>query len=277
MKISNIFIREERASGFTLVEMAMVLAIVALLLTGLVPTISSQLEQRKISETKSNLSEIQQALIGFALINGRLPCPSQSSLATGTANAGIEATIEVTIDSEQVNTCACVTAGGGIASADASRAACTTTSVTGVLPWATLGIPETDAWNRRFTYRVTTRFADEIKAKTTDCDPAVTAPAASSFALCSPGVPDILGAAGGTTIAADVPAVFVSHGMNGAGAFTSSGGDPLPASSNNDEKENSDNDGQFVSHEFTTEYDDLLGWISPSILFSKMVSAGKLP
>jgi prepilin-type N-terminal cleavage/methylation domain-containing protein len=268
MKISNIFIREVRASGFTLVEMAMVLAIVALLLTGLVPTISGQLEQRKISETKSKLSEIQQALIGFALINGRLPCPSQSSLATGTANAGIEATKD--------NTCACVTAGGGIASAEAGSVACTATSVTGVLPWATLGISETDAWGRRFTYRVTTRFADDIGIGTPGCNPEVTSPAASSFALCSPGVPDILAAAGGTTIGADVPAVFVSHGMNGAGAFTSSG-IQLTASSNSDEIENSNNDGQFVSHEFTTEYDDLLGWISPSILFSKMVSAGKLP
>lgn len=268
MKLTNAFTRKSGSPGFTLVEMAMVLAIVALLLTGLVPTISSQLEQRKISETKSKLLEIQQALIGFALINGRLPCPAQSSLATGAVNAGIETTKD--------NTCACVTAGGGIASADASRVACTATSVTGVLPWATLGISETDAWNRRFTYRVTTRFADEIAAGTTDCNPAVTAPSASSFALCSPGVPDILATAGGTTISADVPAVFVSHGMNGAGAFDSSGAQQ-PVSTNSDEAENSDNDGNFVSHEFSTEYDDLLGWISSSILFSKMVSAGKLP
>ncbi|GAB1233391.1 type II secretion system protein [Ferrigenium sp. UT5] len=267
MKLANTLIPENRVFGFTLVEMAMVLTIVALLLTGLVPTISSQLEQRKISETKSKLIDIQQALIGFALINGRLPCPSQSSLATGTADAGIEATI--------ANTCACVTAGGGVASADASRVACTATSVTGVLPWATLGISETDAWNRRFTYRVTKRFADEIAAGTTDCTPAVTAPAASSFALCSKGVPDIL-SAGSTPVAAAVPAVFVSHGMNGAGAFISNG-IQLTVSSNSDEVENSDNDKNFVSHEFTPGYDDLLGWIPSSILFSKMVSAGKLP
>ncbi len=258
-----------RIGGFTLVEMAMVLVIVALLLIGLMPTISSQIEQRRISETKSQLQETQQALIGFALINGRLPCPAQASLATGAANAGLEA--------RNGNTCGCVTSGGGVASA--SGVACdntTSTSVTGVLPWATLGISETDAWNRRFTYRVTTRFADEIVAGTTDCNPAVTAPITSSFALCSQGVPNILSASSGTTIAANVPAVFVSHGRNGAGAFDSRGSQ-LAESSNSDEKENSDNDGSFVSHEFTPEYDDLLGWISPAILFSKMVSADKLP
>lgn len=276
MKLANTLIPANRAAGFTLVEMAMVLAIVALLLTGLVPTISSQLEQRKISETKSKLIEIQQALIGFALINGRLPCPAQSSLATGTADAGIEA--RTTHTAPTTNTCACFTSGGGVAKASSNGGVdCTTsTSVTGVLPWATLGISETDAWDRRFTYRVTTSFADDIAAGTTDCNPAVTAPAASSFALCSPGVPVILASAGGTTISADLPAVFVSHGMNGAGAFTSNG-IQLTASGNSDEVENSDNDGTFVSHEFNTGYDDLLGWISPSILFSKMVSAGKLP
>ena len=66
-------------TGFTLVEMAMVLAIVTLLLTGLVPTISGQLEQRRSAETKRQLDEIQQALIGFVIIKGRLPCPATTS------------------------------------------------------------------------------------------------------------------------------------------------------------------------------------------------------
>lgn len=258
-----------RSHGFTLVEMAMVLAIVALLLTGLVPTISSQIEQRKISETKSQLQEIQQALIGFALINGRLPCPAQASLATGAADAGLEARVG--------NTCACVTAGGGVAKA--TGVACDNgqfDSVTGVLPWVTLGISETDAWNRRFTYQVTTHFADDIAANTTHCSPPATNPTASSFALCSKGVSDVLSSAGSGSIAKNVPAVFVSHGTNGAGAFDSTG-NQLAVSTNGDEADNSNNDTHFVSHEFTTGYDDLVGWISPSILFSKMVSAGKLP
>lgn len=257
-----------QAKGFTLVEMAIVLAIVTLLLTSLVPTISSQIEQRKISETKAKLIEIQQALIGFAIINGRLPCPAQSSLETGSANAGLEA--------RKDTTCACATAGGGIASADAARVACTSTSVMGVLPWASLGITETDAWDRRFTYRVTRNFADDIGVETPGCTPEVSSPTTSSFALCSPGVLNILASAGGTTIAPDVPAVFISHGMNGAGAYDSSG-TQFSASSNSDEIENSDNDASFVSHEFMTSYDDLLAWISPSILGSKMLAAGKLP
>ena len=64
----------QRQAGFTLIEMAMVLMIVALLLGGLLPTISSQAEQRHENDTRKQLDEIQQALIGFAIINGRLPC-----------------------------------------------------------------------------------------------------------------------------------------------------------------------------------------------------------
>ena len=62
--------------GFTLVEMAMVLIIVALLLGGLLPTVTSQLEQQRNNESSKQLAEIKEALIGYALINGRLPRPA---------------------------------------------------------------------------------------------------------------------------------------------------------------------------------------------------------
>ena len=57
--------RPLRASGFTLVEMAMVLLIVALLLSGLVPTITNQMEQQRSNEARKQLDEIQQALLQY--------------------------------------------------------------------------------------------------------------------------------------------------------------------------------------------------------------------
>ena len=57
--------------GFTLVEMAIVLVIVSLLLTGLVPTISSQIDQRQRNETRKQLDDIRDALLGFAITYGR--------------------------------------------------------------------------------------------------------------------------------------------------------------------------------------------------------------
>lgn len=125
--------RYKKALGFTLIEIAMVLMIVALILGGLLPTISGQIEQRRISETRKQLADIQQALIGYAVINKRLPCPANGTISTtpGVSN------------------------GAGIAAAN-----CPASSNGGVLPWITLGVSETDAWGNRFTYRVTPDFAN---------------------------------------------------------------------------------------------------------------------
>lgn len=254
------------AAGFSLVEIAIVLAIVGLLLGGLIPTLSAQMESQRINETRKQLDEIQQALVGYAIINGRLPCPAKATLATGLANAGEEATTG--------NSCACTASGSAVA--DNTATACTLSTVTGVLPWVTLGIKETDAWERRYTYRVTTHFADKI-ANTYVWGCGSPEPTQASFALCSPGVPDVDSAdSGGTAVADNVPAVFLSHGKNGAGAYLSNGAQ-LAVSTGNDEAENSDNDKDFVSHDITSNFDDLVFWLSPNTLFNRMVAAGKLP
>lgn len=242
--------------GFTLVEMAMVLMIVGLLLGGLIPTLTAQMESQRISETRKQLDEIQQALIGYAIINGRLPCPANPAIATGQANAGVEA----------VTGTACSTVANNAA--------------TGVLPWATLGVDETDAWGNRYTYRVTAIFADAISTNTfgSSC-PGGTAATQSSFALCSSGNLSVRSAAtGGTNVAIDVPAVIISHGKNGAGAYTQQG-TQLPAGSNDDEQENSDGsaDNYYVSHTPTSGFDDEIVWLSTNILLHRMVTAGKLP
>ncbi|MGZ8256366.1 MAG: type II secretion system protein, partial [Gallionella sp.] len=72
--------------GFTLIEMAMVLMIVALVLGGMLPVISGQIEQQRTNETRKQLAEIREALLGFVVTNNRLPCP-----ATGALNTGVEA------------------------------------------------------------------------------------------------------------------------------------------------------------------------------------------
>ncbi len=247
---------KKNLSGFTLVEMAMVLAIVALLLGGLLPTLSAQMESQRINATNQQLDEIRQALIGFAVANGRLPCPADPAIAAGQANAGVEAVT------------------GTACSSVANNAAA------GVLPWATLGVDETDAWGMRFTYRVTAIFADAVSANTFGggCTPSP-APTLSSFALCSGGNLDVLSAAsGGTSIAIDVPAVVISHGKNPAGAYTRQGSQ-LAASSDADEQENSDGsaDNNYVSHTPTPGFDDLVVWLSNNLLLNRMVTAGKLP
>ena len=212
-------------AGFTLVEISIVLAIVALLLGGLLPTISGQMERQRVHETRKQLDEIKEALIGYAIVNGKLPCPADPTIATGSTNAGV--------------------------------ADCTLSPLTGVVPWVTLGIDETDAWGRRFTYAVSSSFAT------------------SNFTLASTGSLTVLNTSGGTNLATNVPAVVVSHGTDAYGAYTTSGSQISGASG--DESENANADSNFVSKDFTPSFDDLVVWISPSVLMNRMVAAGKLP
>ena len=111
-------------NGFSLLEMAIVLAIVGLLLAGLLPALSGQIAQQRRDETRKQIDEIKEALTGYAISNNRLPCPANATLASGSSSAGIE-DCSLTI---------------------------------GVLPWVTLAVGETDAWGRRFTYATSSAY-----------------------------------------------------------------------------------------------------------------------
>lgn len=63
-----------KSTGFTLIELAMVIFIISLLVGGLLSPLSSQLEARNRRMVEVQLEEIKEALIGYAMINGRLPC-----------------------------------------------------------------------------------------------------------------------------------------------------------------------------------------------------------
>lgn len=112
--------------GFTLTELAIVLFIVALMIGGMLMPLSAQMDIRARSETEKTLNEIRDALIGFAVINKRLPRPATSA-TNGTENPA---------------TCA-------------NDAACS-----GFIPWATLGTPKTDGWGKLVRYSVTPAYAN---------------------------------------------------------------------------------------------------------------------
>lgn len=217
--------------GFTLTEIAVVLVIVALLIAGMVLPLSAQQEIRARQETEKSMTEIREALIGFAASHAAgdgkpyLPCPD-------TDDDGLE-----------------------------NRGAGACTAADGRIPWATLGLGRSDAWNNRYRYAVTATFANS--------NTGFTLTAAGTLTVC----PENTCA---TTLAANVPGLIVSHGPNGAGAFNASGG-TNPAPADNDELENTDADATFVSKVPTSSYDDLVLWVPTSVLANRMISAGKLP
>lgn len=83
-----------------------------------------------------------------------------------------------------------------------------------------------------------------------------------------------------TSVANQIPVVILSHGANGFGAINS-GGAANQAATSSDELENSDSNDDFVSHTPTpagaNEFDDLVIWLSPNILYNRMIAAGRLP
>ena len=265
-----------RGAGFTLAEMAIVLVIVGLLLTSVLSTVSTQTDARNNRDMQTRLNQINDALIGFAQMNGRLPCPASGTIPGGAATAGVE----------QFN-----------------NSTCTSANNFGVLPWATLGVPETDVWGRRYGYKVSAAFANSNAYNQTlgnnyGCSSVPTpTPTVSSFALCALGSLTVTTRTAGNktgTSVLNVPAVVISYGKNGYGAYTSGGTQIVaPPAANTDETANATaTSWTFYSREQSPqtsscsdtvagqpfcEFDDLIGYIPVSVLITRMVSAGKLP
>lgn len=240
--------------GFSLIEMAVVLVVFALMLSGLLMVTTTQLATQRVQETQRAMEQARQALLGFAAVNGRLPCPAQPNLASGAPGAGVERT---------------------------PTAAGCTGGQSGVLAWATLGLPETDAWGRRFTYRVSalhSRTVTALPLPLYNCGalPLAAPPAHSAFALCSPGDNEVRVAAAGAALVTNAPAVLISHGANGFGGYLPSGAQ-MPASTSADEIENHDNDAIAVDRTPSVAYDDVVLWLPTPLLQQSMLTAGRLP
>ncbi len=244
-----------RAHGFTLTELTIVLVIVALLIGGLMLPLSAQREVQNINETKRQLAEIKEALLGFAAANGRLPCPAAPPNSTDLR--GVESLKDAT--SQTGGEC--------------------TNPLNGYLPAITLGIGPTDkqgyaidAWNNQIRYAVTTGNGNAFT--TTDGIKTHWPLTESSLVL----APDLRVCTTSNQISGNnclstgeltrsAVTIIVSTGPNGATTPTSS-----------DELVNWDSQsGVFVNAEPSDAFDDIVTWISPNILYSRLISAGKLP
>lgn len=237
-----------RISGFTLIELAMVIFIVGLLLSSLLSPLSTRLEQQERNETRSHMEEIRQVLYGFVLRNHQLPCPDCS-----------------------VNTADCTGFTGNDGRQDVLTGGICATEI-GNLPWADLGVRGADAWGNNFTYRVAGDFADSpnVTTMTRGCSATSLITAEVSFSLCSIGNITVNDDSG-MLIAENIPAIIISHGRNRLDLVS-----PSPS-----ENENINNDNIFVdrtySNEDGNEFDDILVWISPHGLRNLSVQAALLP
>src|SRR5687767_4507784 len=69
------------STGFTLLEHAVSLSVIALLLGSIMVPLQTQIENRKIDETKRMLDVAQELLLGFAAAHGYFPCPATAASA----------------------------------------------------------------------------------------------------------------------------------------------------------------------------------------------------
>ena len=277
----------KRASGFSLIEIAVVLVIIAVLISIVAVPFASQVELRRIEETQRQLEAIKEAIYGFAISNGRLPCPATDGVIYGAVTSnGQEAPV------------------GG-----------TCTVKLGYVPAATLGISPIDsngfaldAWGlptNRILYGVATQdipsttpncaatyvspltTANGLRTATMECIASYIAIATNRLiSVCastptgSPGA--ATACAANATLTKSAPFVLVSKGKN---ASTTGGADEqhnidlaasLPTLTASE-------DYFFVSRIRTDagtpsgEFDDIVTWGSLNTLFARMVQAGKLP
>lgn len=252
------------ARGFSLIEVAIVMLIMGSLLSGLLVTITQTTENSRRNIAENKLNSIQEALYGFAQVNGRLPCP-----ATSDSN-GLENPV-----------------GGGVC-----------TSYHGFVPHATLSLYGqtntdsllTDPWTNPYRYSVADMLANGNPAFTSTAgvdflfsNPLLLAENANLIEVCSTN-----SCADDEELSDTVPAVVFSMGDNWQ---TTNSNCTLVFNPADDEADESLNAGavldatycltdnmDFVSRTYVQDvFDDVIIWLSPHVLFGKLISAGQLP
>ena len=262
-----------RARGFTLIEIAVALFVIALVLGSLLVPLQSQVESRNYETTQRILDQAREALIGYAVANGRFPCPASATSngaedfsATGTAADG---------------TCDATVTGANV--------------YHGFLPAATLGFTPADsngyaldAWGlspqNRIRYAVSSVTVNGITRPFTrtngmrNATMASIAAATTLLYVCNSGT-GVLGVAPycALALASSVPVVVWSVGPNAA----TSGGTSIDELQNPNPTAGFSADRVFVSKTKSDgtggEFDDVVSWIGTSSLFNRMIAAGQLP
>jgi type II secretory pathway pseudopilin PulG len=253
-KLSNT--KTMHIAGFTLIETAVVLLILGLVLGGLITAIGQSTESNRRSDAQALINRVEEALYGFAQANGRLPCPASDD------SNGVEAP-----------------AGGGV---------CTFNGGHGFVPAVTLGLQGRvnadglllDPWMNPLRYSVSQLVSGGNRAFTSlagmqslFANPATLVAGPTLLRVCNDATCTPLPA---RELANTVPAVVISMGANWS-AFASA-----------DEVANAGNvtigvyrltnTNTFVSREYNdANYDDIISWLSPHVLFSRLVTAGQLP
>ncbi len=193
--------RPTTSAGFTLVEIAVVIVVLALLLAMIAGIVNAIIGTQRRESTRQRLAGIETALALFVSQNARLPCPADGRLASTDINAGSE-------------------------NPNPPTGTCAGNQAHGVVPWRALGLAEqdvTDGWGNRFTYRVAPEFVKPLSMNMTFCDPGGSKTVAEALAAPAGYCDPLCASATFTTNCTQPSAVTAGRGLavkNLAGAFT---------------------------------------------------------
>jgi prepilin-type N-terminal cleavage/methylation domain-containing protein len=230
-----------RIQGFTLIELSMVIAILSMVLTGGLVVGTNVVQQQSLKGTRDEIETLQQALINYQAVNGRLPCVAPITAALSTASFGRE----ITPGSTTCDASTAVPAGTWRVAQGGGQVRI------GGIPTRTLGLPDraaADKFGNRYLYAVT-----ETHTSTTGFS------ASGNVGMIR--IRDL----GNFDISNNASFVVVSHGKNAQGAYKYFNGVLASACSSGLELENCNNDGVFVDERYndanTANYfDDLVGF-----------------
>ena len=238
--------------GFTLIEMAIVLAVVGFFISAGIQVAAASRTGVGVSLTNKRLDNIQKALQLYVTAYGCLPCPTDGSLASTTANAGHALASGATYVTATVHCTATVCAAAG-------------TTANGVVPWLDLGLSEediTDGWKSRIRYAVHAGVACGSPSGVQD----VNGMARCTLATFPAGGLTINDLDAGTALTTAAAYVLVSNGPDLSFGLAAVTGTPLPnrfAQAAGGQFENSNSDvvfstGSVATIETTAHFDDIL-------------------
>ena len=266
--------------GFTLVEIAIAMFIIVLVLGSILVPLTTQVESRNFDTTQRILDQARDALIGYAAANGRFPCPASATQTTEHFAAG-------------------GSAANGLCHGTVTSAVAGVFVYAGYLPAATLGFAPVDAngyavdafgalTQNRIRYAISYQTVNGVVRPFTT----LPNPPTNTLGMRAAGMSNILGTsllnvcttttgssntvcAAGTALTSNAIVVIWSLGPNAA----TTGGVSA------DEAENAEAfaaaDRVWVmrtkSSVTATEFDDVVTWISPPVVFNRLVAAGQLP
>ena len=244
--------------GFTILEQAISLSVIALVLGSIMVPLQTQVENRKMDETRRTLELAQELLLGYAAANGYFPCPADA-------------------------------ASNGQEPLGTNHATGSCPTYHGYLPAALLGFRPADAqgyaidaWEssvNRIRYAVSDRTVGGVASVFTRTNgmrsvPLASLGASAHFFICQSGEGTTAADCGSAvTLASNAVVVLWSVGANSA-----TGGTSVHEAQNPNPRGGSA-DRVFVSRALSKvpghEFDDQVTWIPATALLSRLVLAGQ--